>query len=106
MWRGRRRLRRLESELDAARADQADLRRRLALFETIAAAAGASLGEVPSMPMPPELAAAGREARDTEFPVHLDIGGTEAIAVIGGQGDPREWWTAIWTIAAPQERAS
>jgi len=106
MWRGRRRLRRLEGELFAARADQADLRRRLELFEQIAQSAGAAIGDVPAMPMPPELVAAAREGRARDFPVHLDILGTKAIAVIGADGDPREWWTAIWQFAAPEEPAS
>jgi hypothetical protein len=30
--------------------------------------------------------------------VRLDVGGAEVIAVIGGAGDPREWWTAIWEL--------
>jgi len=106
MWRGRRRLRRLEGELVAARADHADLRRRLELFEQIAQSAGAAVSDPPAMPMPPELVAAARESRASDYPVHLDVLGTQAIAVIGADGDPREWWTAIWRIAAPAERAS
>ncbi len=106
MWRGRRRLRRLESEMLAAKADQADLRQRVELFEKIAEAAGAAIGPVPSSPMPAELVAAAREAHAKEFPVRLDVAGTPVIAVIGGEGDPREWWTAIWHAAELSERAS
>ncbi len=40
MWREKRRLRQLENEVAQARAGQADLQRRLELFEKIAAAAG------------------------------------------------------------------
>jgi hypothetical protein len=105
MWRGRRRLRRLESEMLAANADRAELRQRLDLFEKIAEAAGAAIDSVPSSPMPPELVAAAREEHAGEFPVRLDVAGSQVIAVIGGTGDPREWWTAIWSLAG-QERAS
>ncbi len=57
---------------------------------------------VPSVPMPAELLAAAREARDDdELAVRLEIAGVCVIAVIGGEGDPREWWTAIWQIAGP-----
>jgi len=103
MRRGRRRLRRLEGELAATRADQAELRRRVEMFERIAASAGAAVGVVPSVPMPQELVAAARELRSRDYPVRLDVGGTPVIAVIGGEGDPRQWWTAIWRIAAPAE---
>ncbi len=43
MWHPRRRLRRLENELAAAREAQAELRRRVDMFERIAEAAGAAL---------------------------------------------------------------
>jgi hypothetical protein len=46
VWRAGRRLRKLESELAATRAEQAELRRRLRLFEEIAAAAGAVAPDV------------------------------------------------------------
>ncbi len=99
MWRMRRRLRRLEGEFAAARADQAELRQRLEFFEMIAAATGAAARHpVPSAPMPPPLVAAARELRRQDVPVRMDVGGTEVIAVIGGEGDPREWWTAIWEL--------
>jgi hypothetical protein len=101
VWRGRRRLRWLEDELARTRADQAELRRRVETFEMIAAAAGAA--SVPCSPMPPELLAAAREVRARDTPVRLDVAGAEVIAVIGGEGDPREWWTAIWQIARPEE---
>ena len=105
MWRARHRLRHLEEEIVAARADQADLQRRVAMFEQIAASAGAGLAALPSKPMPQELLAAARDLHPREYPVRLDVAGTEAIAVIAGEGDPREWWTAIWQIAGPQEEA-
>ena len=55
---------------------------------------------VPAAPMPPALvAAARRQARDVA--VRLDVAGTEAIAIVGEVGDPRAWWTAIWSLAGP-----
>ncbi len=106
MWRERRRrIRRLEDEIATARADQADLRRRLELFETIAGAAGASLraptwrgAAVPGPRMPASLVAAAREQSPREVPVRLEVGGSEVIAVIGGPGDPREWWSAVCQV--------
>lgn len=93
------RLQRLERELATARAERADLRRRLDWFETIAAAAGASgRGAVPTAPMPASLVAAAHDPRLNDVAVRLDVAGTEIIAVVGGAGDPREWWTAIWRI--------
>jgi hypothetical protein len=106
LWRGRRRIRRLEDEVAAARADQAALRRRLELFEMIAGAAGAALPDqpwpetaAPSTPLPVSLAAAARTASPGETPIRLDVGGTDVIAVIGGPGDPREWWSAVCEFA-------
>src|ERR1700761_3544174 len=55
---------------------------------------------VPSVPMPAELLAAAREARDV-LAVRLDLEGASVVAVIGGEGDPRQWWTAIWRVAGP-----
>ena len=105
MWRGRRRIQRLEAEVAAARADQTELRHRLAAFEAIAAAAGASQGwwaaAVPSAPMPASLLAAANEQPVHEVPVRVDVAGTDVIAVIGGPGDPREWWSAVWQLARP-----
>lgn len=99
MWRTRHRLQRLESELAAGKAERTELRRRLDWFETIAAAAGASEPDaVPTAPMPPSLVAAARDPRAQEVAVRLDVAGTEVIAVVGGTGDPREWWTAIWQV--------
>lgn len=106
MWRRRRRLRRLEGEMLATKTDQAELRQRVELFEKIAEAAGAAIDSLPSAPMPPELVAAARNVHAGEVPLRLDVAGTEAIAVIGGAGDPREWWTAIWRLAETAERAS
>jgi hypothetical protein len=103
MWRGRRRLRRLEDEMLAAQADHAELRQRVELFEKIAEAAGAALDSVPASPMPPELVAAAREVHAGEVPVRFEVAGTQAIAVIGGEGDPREWWTAIWRLTESAE---
>lgn len=125
MWPGRRRLRRLEQEVAAAKADRAELRRRLELFEMIAAASGASLldsrtpadsatsGPAPhavtsgapinAARLPPELIAAARDTRSQDIPVRLDVAGAEVIAIIGGDGDPREWWTTIARIAQIDE---
>ena len=103
MWWERRRLQRLEDELASARADQAQLQRRLEAFEVIAAAAGGAPDLVPSGPMPPGLVAAARELHSQDFPVRVEMAGSEVIAVIGGGGDPREWWNAIWQIAGEDE---
>lgn len=101
MWRTRHRLQRLERELATARAERAELRRRLDWFETIAAAAGASQhGAAPTPPLPPSLAAAARGSRLHDIALRLDVAGTEVIAVVGGAGDPREWWAAICRITA------
>jgi hypothetical protein len=55
---------------------------------------------------PPNLLAAARDLRGHDVPVRLDVAGAEVIAIVGGPGDPREWWTAIWHTAgqdiAPQ----
>jgi hypothetical protein len=105
LW-GRRRIQRLEDDIATAHADQAELRRRLEAFEMIARAAGAgptaatSWGaSVPAAPMPAGLLAAAREHGPRQAPVRLDVAGTEVIAVIGGPGDPREWWSAVWQVA-------
>jgi hypothetical protein len=100
VWRTRHRLQRLETELAAGRAERAQLRRRLDWFETIAAAAGAPPpGAEPAEPMPVSLVAAAREPRAQDVAVRLEVAGTEVIAVIGGAGDPHEWWSAIRHIA-------
>jgi plasmid stabilization system protein ParE len=107
VWQGKRRLRQLEDEVADARAEQASLRRRLELFEMIARAAGAPVtGEPPAAPMPPGLVAAAREVRAADLPVRLDVGGADVVAVIGGAGDPREWWNAIWQLTHPVREAS
>jgi hypothetical protein len=50
VWQGKRRMAELEKEVAEARAAQAALQQRVELFEKIAAAAGASLGEAPPAP--------------------------------------------------------
>ena len=106
MWRRRRRLQRLEAEIAKASADRTDLRHRLEQFEMIAAAAGAAQRyPVPSEPLPPSLVAAASDPRAEDIAVRLDIGAAEVIAVVGGGGDPREWWTAIWRAAGLQAEA-
>jgi hypothetical protein len=113
--RRRRRLQHLESEIARANAERAELRRRLEAFEAIAAAAGAAtavadgarfapwqLGPMPATPMPPVLAAAARELRSHDAAVRLDVAGADVVAVVGGAGDPRDWWTAIWQFTGPE----
>jgi hypothetical protein len=128
MWRRRRRLQRLETEIAQGKAERAELRRRLEWFETIAAAAGAAApgtdpqraallstdlpsttavragrqSTVPSAPLPPNLLAAARDLRSQDVPVRLEVAGAEVIAIVGGPGDPRDWWTAIWRTAGPE----
>ena len=107
-----RRLQQLEGEVAMGKAERAELRRRLEVFEAIAAAAGASADgarasggwrhPVPAAPMPPGLAAAARELRSHDTAVRLDVAGADLVAVVGGPGDPREWWTAIWQLAGPE----
>jgi hypothetical protein len=112
MWRRRRRLQQLETEVAQGKAERAELRRRLDWFEEIAVAAGAAApgaqppgagrqSTVPAAP-PPNLLAAARDLRRDDFPVRLEVGGAEVIAVVGGPGDPREWWTAIWRTVGPE----
>jgi hypothetical protein len=104
MWREKRRLQRLEDALASAQADQAQLRNRLERFEMIAAAAGAGQGDpLPAGPMPPGLVAAARELHSRDVPVRLEVADCEVIAVIAGEGDPRQWWNAIWQIAGQHE---
>ena len=144
MWRRRRRLQQLETEVAQGKAERAELRRRLEWFEAIAAAAGAPPGAdrrgaeqastrlpkraltktalpqpelpgtglpgtgrnstPPSAPLPPALLAAARDLRGDDVAVRLKVAGADVVAVVGGPGDPREWWTAIWQ-AAGQETA-
>lgn len=111
MWRIQRpalgRLRRLEQEVAEARADSAELRRRLELMEMIAAAAGAQPGsQQAAAPLPPELLAAARDLHQRDVPVRLEIAGSEVIAVVNGAGDPREWWSTIVRLASPTGNAS
>lgn len=101
-------MRRLEGEVASAKADQLELRRRLEVFEAIASAAGAALPEagwwgevVPAAPLPPSLLAAATDYAIPDSPVRLDVGGTDVIAIIGGPGDPREWWSAVWCLTVP-----
>ncbi|HLQ53853.1 MAG TPA: hypothetical protein VK162_06220 [Streptosporangiaceae bacterium] len=102
MWQGRRRLRRLESAVAEARQAQADLQRRVDLFEKIAEAAGVALGGPDdAVPVPPSLLAAASVPRQDGVPVRLTVDGREMIAVIGGEGgEPGEWWAAIRRLAA------
>lgn len=94
-------MRQLEEAVAEARATQAELMRRMQLFEQIAAAAGAELGERPAAADVPEpLIAAAKDLRGNA-PVRLEVGGREFIAVVGGEGgDPREWWAAIQQLAS------
>ncbi len=107
MWQGRRRLRRLEDEVARAREAQAELQRRVDMFEKIAEAAGAALSAPASpdpallAPVPSSLQAAAWEPRKNGTPVRCTVDGREVIAVVGGEGgDPREWWTAIRQLAS------
>jgi hypothetical protein len=102
VWRQRRRMRmrRLEQAVAEAKACQAELMRRLELFEKIAAAAGADLGDPPAADVPQPLLTAAQDPR-ADAPVRLEVGGREFIAVLGGDGgDPREWWAAIQRLAS------
>ena len=109
MWleRRRERIRQLEDAVAEAQASQAELMRRLELFEKIAATAGVELGERQQPADVPEpLVAAARDPRQ-DAPVRLDVAGREFIAVVGGEGgDPREWWTAIQHLASQHKSAS
>jgi len=58
---------------------------------------------VPSAPLPPNLLAAARDLRGHDVPVRLEVAGAEVVAIVGGPGDPREWWTAIWQAAGPDD---
>lgn len=110
MWKERRsqRMRRLENEVAEARAGQAELQRRVELFEKIAAAAGAELDDtVATDPVPASLLAAALDPRRNGAPVRLDVDGRELIAVVDGEGgDPHEWWSAIRRLASRQRSAS
>jgi hypothetical protein len=109
VWRERRRqrIRLLEDAVAEAQASQAELTRRLELFEKIAATAGVELGERrPAADVPEPLVAAARDPRQ-DAPVRLEVAGREFIAVVGGEGgDPREWWTAIQQLASQHRSAS
>jgi hypothetical protein len=107
VWQRRRRLRELETAVAEAREAQAELQRRLGMFEKIAEAAGAGLDgsgravPEPAVPVPPALFAAASSPRQDDVPVWLDVDGREVIAVVGGEdGDPRAWWAAIRRLAA------
>jgi hypothetical protein len=108
VWQARRRLQRLEQEVAEARAGQAALQRRVEMFEKIAAAAGAAIDDtMPLQPVPPTLLAAALEARQDGSPVHLAVGDSDVIAVIGNEGgDPHEWWAAIHRLASGLKSAS
>ena len=98
MWlaRRRRRIQRLENAVAEAKASQAELMRRVELFEKIAAAAGVELSDQPAAAhVPRPLMAAAQDPRQ-DTAVRLDVAGHEFIAVVGGDGgDPHEWWAAI-----------
>jgi hypothetical protein len=102
------RMRRLENEVAAGKAERAELRRRLELFEEIAAAAGVEVDEtVAAEPVPPSLLAAAQDPRQHGAPVRLDVDGRELIAVVDGEGgDPHEWWSAIRRLASRLRSAS
>jgi sugar/nucleoside kinase (ribokinase family) len=108
--RRRQRIRRLENALAQARAEQAQLSRRVEMFERIAAAAGLELGRrqpTAAAEVPPPLLAAAQDARSHGASVRLDVDGREFIAVVGGEhGDPREWWAAIRHMASRLGNAS
>jgi hypothetical protein len=110
VWKDRhsKRMRRLENEVAEAKAGQAELQRRVELFEKIAAAAGVELDDAVAMdPVPPSLLAAAQDPRRTGAPVWLDVDGRELIAVVDGEGgDPREWWSAIQRLASRLRSAS
>jgi len=107
-------MRRLEQEIAEAKAGQAELQRRVELFEQIAAAVGVELGDdtepgstVALDPVPPSLLAAAQDPRRSGAPVRLDVDGRELIAVVDGDGgDPHEWWSAIRHLASRLRSAS
>jgi hypothetical protein len=101
-------MQRLEDAVAEAKASQAELMRRVELFEKIAAAAGVELSDPPpsAADVPRPLMAAAQDPRQ-DAPVHLDVAGREFIAVVGGEdGDPHEWWAAIQQLAAQPENGS
>jgi hypothetical protein len=113
VWREKRRLRQLESEVAQAKADQADLQRRLELFEKIAAAAGVEASGRAGEPraeddtVPQNLVVAARDPRQDGVPVRVNVDGRELVAVVGGGGgDPQEWWAAIRRLASRLRSAS
>jgi hypothetical protein len=107
LTRRRQRMQQLEDAVAEAKASQAELTRRVELFEKIAAAAGADLSDgSPAADVPRPLMAAARDPRQ-DAPVHLDVAGREFIAVVGGEnGDPHEWWAAIQHLAAESGNGS
>jgi hypothetical protein len=110
VWKERhsQRMRRLENEVAEAKAGQAELQRRVELFEKIAAAAGAELDDPAAMDsVPPSLLAAAQDRRRSGAPVRLEVDGRELIAVVDGEdGDPLEWWSAIQRLASRLRSAS
>jgi hypothetical protein len=105
-------MRRLEHEVAQAKAERAELRQRLELFEKIAAAAGVEVGgpvqdTAAAELVPPSLLAAAKDPRQHGAPVRLDVDGRELIAVVDGEGgDPDEWWSAIRRLASRTRSAS
>jgi hypothetical protein len=110
VWLDRRRqhMQRLETAVAEARAGQAELARRVELFEKIAAAAGLELAEPPpAASVPPPLLAAAQHRGHRGTSVRLDVDGREIIAVVSGErGDPHEWWSAIRHVASRLRNAS
>jgi hypothetical protein len=100
-------MQRLEDAVAEAKASQAELTRRLEMFEKIAAAAGVELSDPPAAAdVPRPLLAAAQDPRQ-DAPVHLDVAGREFIAVVGGEGgDPHEWWAAIQHLVAQSGNGS
>jgi hypothetical protein len=105
-------MRRLENEIAEAKAERAELRQRLELFEKIAAAAGVEVdgpakAAAAAKSVPPSLLAAAQDPRQHGAPVRLDVDGRELIAVVDGKGgDPHEWWSAIRRLASRMRSAS
>ena len=107
VWKERRsqRMRRLENEVAAGKAERDELRRRLELFEQIAAAAGAT--DTSATAVPPSLLAAAQDPRRSGASVRLDVDGSEVIAVVDSEGgDPHEWWSTIRRLASRPRSAS
>ena len=104
MWGANRRIRRLEVELALTAIGRAEVARQATLADTIVPVREPGPA-VPSVPMPVKLVAAAHDGRDEDFSLHLELNGASVVAVISGEGDPRQWWTAIWQLAGPEASA-